>query len=182
MPRDLREITQKLKSFYLSHARMPSYGELAVLFNYRSKNAAYKLARCLHTQGLIAKDATGKLIPRFFDTPLARATPSVPLPLLGTVRAGFGVPVEDEPEDTMSLDDFLIERPDASFMVKVQSDSMIDAGIRPGDMIIVERGCTPKKGDIVVARADSSWSLRYFTSAGGELIVEGVVKGVVRKY
>ena len=85
-------------------------------------------------------------------------------------------------------------------MLKVSGDSMMDAGIHPGDMVIVYRGKTPKNGDIVVAEVDHEWTLKYFHKNGKsvilkaanrayapitpkeELRVAGVVTSVIRKY
>lgn len=70
----------KLQSFYSSHKRLPSYQELAALFDYASKNAAYKLAARLQEAGYIRKDRAGKLVPtnRLTD-----------IKVLGDVTAGF---------------------------------------------------------------------------------------------
>jgi repressor LexA len=77
---------------------------------------------------------------------------------------------------------------------------MIDAGIREGDMVIVERGANYKDGDIVIAEVDGQWTIKYFRNRQGqiflepanknfkpiypkeELTISAVVKAVVRKY
>jgi len=64
----------------------------------------------------------------------------------------LALPAEEELIDTMTLDEFLIGNREATFMLTVQGDSMIDAGIRQGDIVLVERGRTPKEGDIVIAK------------------------------
>lgn len=113
----------------------------------------------------------------------------------------FPSAAEEEMRDTLSLDEFLIENRDATYMIKVNSDSMIDAGILPGDMVLVERGLEPREGDIVLAEADGKWMLKYFRKkAGGkpwlesansrygpiiperELQIAAIVKAVIRKY
>src|SRR4029453_9099953 len=90
---------QKIRAFYRSHKRMPSYSELAVVVGFRSKNAVYKLVTRLSDQGWLEKDTAGKLLPGpLFHT----------VPVLGTVTAGFPSPAEEELADTMSLDEYLI--------------------------------------------------------------------------
>ncbi len=180
-----------LRAFYRSHGRMPSYREIAELFHFKSKNAAFRLAAKLIKQRIIGKDATGRLIPLSLQGGIS---------LLGHIHAGFPTPVDEESSERMSLDEFLIEKPDSSFLVKVEGDSMIDAGIRPGDFVVVERGGNPKEGDIVVAHIDNEWTLKYFSKIGGkicltsantrmsplypstELRIAGIVKSVARKY
>ena len=120
--------------------------------------------------------------------------------VLGTVEAGFPSPAEEELADTLSLDDLLIQNRDATFLLKVSGDSMSGAGILPGDMVIVDRGQTPKSGDIVIAEVDGAWTMKYLEKRGeavtlvpanpnykpiqpkNELKIAGVVTAVVRKY
>lgn len=181
----------KLKKFYADRRRMPSYGELAALFKFKSKNAAQYLVKKWIEAGALAKDETGRLIPgRLFR----------PVKVLGTVEAGWPSPAEEENVDTISLDDWLIRNKEASFMLKVSGDSMIDAGIRPGDMVILERGREPKNGDVVVAEVDREWTIKFYEKRGRtvtlipankrygpitpqeELKIAGVVTAVIRKY
>ncbi len=191
MPKDLPSTFGKLRKFHAERGRMPSYGELAELFRYKSKNAAQYLVKKWVDAGLVTKDGTGKLIPgRLFR----------PVKVLGTVEAGWPSPAEEENVDTISLDDWLIRNKEASFMLKVSGDSMIDAGIRPGDMVIIERGREPKTGDIVVAEVDKEWTIKFYEKRGRdvtlrpanaryrpivpreELRVAGVVTAVIRRY
>ena len=85
-------------------------------------------------------------------------------------------------------------------MLKVSGDSMIDAGIKPGDIVLVERNKPPKNGDIVIAEVDGNWTMKYLRKSGrqitlapgnkkfkpivpeDELNIAAVVTAVVRKY
>ena len=120
--------------------------------------------------------------------------------MLGTVAAGFPSPAEEELVDTMSLDEYLISSPQATYLLKVDGDSMMDAGIHPGDLALVQRGLAPKNGDIVIAQVDKEWTMKYFEKKGDktalraanskyptiiprqELVIAGVVIASVRKY
>lgn len=122
------------------------------------------------------------------------------LPLLGFIQAGWPSPAEEELSDTMTLDEYLIKNKEATYMIKVRGDSMIEAGIMPGDIVLVERGAEFKDGSIVVAQIDEQWAMRYFRNRAGKIFLEAankkykpifpgqtlkvdaVVKGVVRKY
>jgi repressor LexA len=182
---------QKIRAFYRSHKRMPSYSELMAVVGFRSKNAAFKLVDRFVQRDWLEKDATGKLLPgrRFHD-----------LRVLGTVAAGFPSPAEEELADTVTLDELLIRNKEATYLLKVNGDSMIEAGILPGDLLIVERGATPRDGDIVIAQVDREWTMKYFRKRGTKVFLEAantnyqpihpaeelkiaaVVRGVVRKY
>lgn len=181
----------KVKEFYWDNHRMPSYGEMAGILGFKSKNAAVELAERWVRDGVVGRDGAGHLRPgRLF----------MPVRVLGTVAAGVPSAAEQEDVDTISLDDWLIKNREATFMLKVSGDSMIDAGIQPGDRVLLERGRAPKNGDIVVAEVDREWTLKYYEKRGQsvvlkpanknyqpitpreELRVAGVVTAVVRKY
>ena len=170
---------------------MPSYSELTAVVGFRSKNAAYKLVERFVKREWLEKDATGRLLPgRLFHA----------LPLLGTVTAGFPSPADEELPDTMSLEEYLIGNREATYLLKVDGMSMIDAGILPGDMLLVERGAEPRDGDIVIAQVDRAWTMKYFRKRGAavfleaantdyqpihpqeELQIAAVVQAVIRKY
>ncbi len=193
MPRmmDIRGHVGKMREFLRQEGRLPLYGEMLSLFGYRSKNAVYGALKKLEAQGFIEKKR-GRI----------RATPllSGSVRILGAVQAGFPSPAEEELADTMSLDEMLIRRPEATFILTVQGDSMTGAGIMPGDMVLVEKGGTPKPQDIVVAQVDDEWTLKYYMkdSTGVRLdaanprypsirpkrsmSIGGIVKAVIRKY
>jgi len=161
------------------------------LFGFRSKNAAYKLIGRLKELGLVYSDSTGRLLPGALKNSIK---------LLGSVTAGFPSPAEEELQDTMSLDEYLINNPNSTYLLKVEGDSMLDAGIQPGDLVLVDKNVTPKSGDIVIAQIDNEWTLKYFEKKGRavylraankkyplikpreELIIGGVVVANVRKY
>ena len=126
--------------------------------------------------------------------------PAPCLPVAGAVAAGWPSPAEEELRDIISLDQYLITRPESSFLVKVSGDSMKGAGIMNGDMVIVEKGRNPKNGDIVLADVDGEWTMKYFRKKGRDIFLEaanpeysaigpreelrlgGIVTAVIRKY
>jgi repressor LexA len=115
------------------------------LAGFRSRHAVYKLIDRLVADGLVTKDPQGKII-------LNKLYGDVPV--LGMIEAGWPSPAEEELIDTMNLDEYLIQNREASYILKVTGDSMIEAGIQPGDLVIVERTNTPRVGDIVIAEVD----------------------------
>ncbi|MFC1807629.1 transcriptional repressor LexA [Candidatus Omnitrophota bacterium] len=187
----LRSYAQIVSDFYMKNKKMPSYSEMLGIFGLRSKNAVFKRVGELIKAGFLDKDNSGHLIPKRV---------SIPLPLLGYIQAGFPSPAEEELQDVLSLDEYLISNPRATYLVKVQGDSMIDAGICAGDLILVQKNLDPKAGDIVVAQVDNEWTLKYFNKKGKdvylkaanqkypdilpreELIIAGVVVANIRKY
>jgi DNA polymerase V len=77
---------------------------------------------------------------------------ALPLPLFASlVSAGFPSPADDYIETALDLNEFLIKRPSATFFVRATGQSMIGAGINPGDILIVDRSLLPKNNNIVIA-------------------------------
>ena len=187
----MEQYRQKIANFYRKNRRMPTYSEIMRLLGFRSKNAVYKLLAKLENQGVLRKDSTGHIIPkRIFGE----------VRVLGTVEAGFPSPAEEELVDTMTIDEWLINNREATYMLKVKGDSMIEAGIMEGDMVLVDRSRTPKNGDVVVAEVDGEWTMKYLSKKGTqtillpgnkkyrpiapkeELKIAAVVVAVIRKY
>ncbi|MCZ7590948.1 MAG: transcriptional repressor LexA [Kiritimatiellae bacterium] len=194
MPRtvDLKEKIKELRSFVRSERRVPTYREMLTLFGYRSTNSVAGLIRKLVEAGFLLRDAGGRLVATDKLTGSVR--------MLGFVQAGFPSPAEEQEADTLSLDEYMIRRPESTFMLTVNGDSMIDAGIQPGDIVLVEKGEAPRSGQIVVAQVDGDWTLKYYVKdrAGvrldpanrnyrfirprQSLVIGGIVRGVIRRY
>ena len=170
---------------------MPTYSEMTKLFNFKSKNAVFKVVEKLLEAGLVAKDHLGRLMPtKSFSE----------IPMLGFVTAGFPATVEEELADRVNLDDLLIEKKASTYLLEVDGDSMIDAHIEKGDMVLVERANQAKDGQIVIAEVDGEFTLKYFRKVGDKawlepanknyqpiypehsLNINAVLKAVIRKY
>jgi DNA polymerase V len=95
---------------------------------------------------------------------------------------GFRTHEEEDALDTMSIDDFLIENKEATFMLRVHSDAMSHLGILRGDLVVADRSKNPYPGNIVIAAIDGSFVMAYFEDLHKESKVEAVVTAVIRKY
>ncbi len=188
------EYKNKLLAFYHSKKRMPTYTEMLKLFGFKSKNSIARLVDKFIDAGIVEKDYLGRITPsREFGQ----------VAMLGSVTAGLPASVEAterETHDTVSLDDFLVEKKDLTYILEVDGDSMIDAHIAKGDLVVVERRDHAKDGEIVVAEVDGEFTMKYFRIASGktwlepanknykpiypeyDLKVTAVVKAVIRKY
>ena len=154
---------KKLESFYSQNKRMPTYREMMELFNFKSKNAVSRIVEKLLNANLVAKDHLGRLIPtKSFGQ----------VPILGFVTAGFPAIAEEELLDTVNLDEMLIGNKALTYMLEVDGDSMIDAHIERGDMILVEKTNQAKDGEIVIAEVDGEYTMKYFRKNGNEVWLE----------
>ncbi|HMP71692.1 MAG TPA: transcriptional repressor LexA [Kiritimatiellia bacterium] len=194
MPRTL-DLTEKLgllREFYRREKRAPSYAEMMETLGYRSKSAVHRVVERLEAAGYLERTDEGRVV---FKRGITGS-----LKLLGAVAAGFPSPAEEELADVLSLDEFLVRQPEATYLLTVSGDSMIDAGIHPGDIVLVEKGRNPRNGSIVIAQVDGEWTLKYYRKdrkgvrlepanpkyativPKRDLVVGGVVRAVVRKY
>lgn len=182
---------KKIRKFFQKYRRMPSYQEMCHIFHFASKKASFALARKLIAAGILDKDSSGKLVPKQLFPPI---------PVLGTIRAGSPADAEQQFLDTLSIENYLVNNPEKSYILKVSGDSMIEAGINPGDLVIIEKGAVASDGDIVVAYIDNEFTLKYFKKNNNTLYLApanknypnlhpsasleifGVVVSVIRKY
>ncbi len=181
----------QLKNFYNREKRMPSYSEMMSIFGFKSKNAVYRLVQKMLSAGVIDQDHLGRLLPTSLFSEI---------PMGGLVKAGLPSTVDTQ-TDTINLNDLLISKKNETYLLEVDGDSMIEAHIEPGDMVVVERTQNAKEGDIVIAMVDRDHTMKYLRKDKvGKIYLEpankaykniypiesleisGVVRGVVRKY
>ena len=78
------------------------------------------------------------------------------------VSAGFPSPADDYIEQDIDLHDYLVKNPPATFLVRAEGDSMIDAGIFSGDILVVDRSLTPHDRSVVIAVVDGDLTVKRF--------------------
>jgi DNA polymerase V len=103
------------------------------------------------------------LDPAEIVTLLGRADefPELAIPLYqDSVPAGFPSPAQDYVERTLDLNELLIKQPAATYFVRAQGDSMVEVGINPGDILIVDRSLEAHHGDIVIAAIDGELTVK----------------------
>lgn len=179
-----------VKKFYRHNNRLPSYSEMLKIFRLASKKAVYDIVHKWIEAGFL-KMQENKIAPTslFFS-----------LPVLGLIKAGFPI-LADENKDYLTLDEYLIEDPQSSFLLRVSGDSLNGIGIFDGDYVIIEKKRHALIGDVVLAEIDKEWTLKilkkdhdrhvsYLEAANPkyppfypnfELEIFGVVKAVIRK-
>lgn len=191
MGNELDHLSQ-LQDYYAEHRTLPSYASIAQLLGFKSKNAVTTLVAKLKLQGYLESAPDRRLKPgaRFFERPLATSS----------VRAGMPSAAADDQHETLTIDEYLVERPSKTTLITVKGDSMIDAGILPGDVVIVEKRQFANVGDMVVAIVDNEFTLKTLGKENGEFVlypankayptirpegqleIFGIVVGQFRKY
>jgi repressor LexA len=186
-----RSYLSTLQDYYARHRALPSYASIGGLLGLRSKSSVAALVARLKLAGYLESTPDRRLAPtrRFFARPLADAP----------VRAGLPEAVDDTDAEALTIDDYLIERPSSTVLIRVKGDSMMDAGIFDGDLVVVEKRPSAHKGEIVVAIVDNQFTLKRLDLEDGRFILRaenkayapirpegtlevfGVMVGLVRK-
>ena len=191
MPNDGQHLA-RLQDYYARHRILPSYARIGTLVGLNSKASVAGLVLRLKAEGFVQSTPDRRLKPgqRFFERAVAES-----------VQAGLPTPVPDViAPDTITIDEHLIPNPSKTVLIKVKGDSMIDAGIREGDLVVVEKRGSAYVGDIVVAIVDNEFTIKRLdreksrmilrpenkaypvVRPKGELEIFGVVVGQFRKY
>ena len=92
----------------------------------------------------------------------------VPL-FLEPVAAGFPSPASDYIEQTLDLNEHLIQNRSATFIVKAEGESMLEAGIHSGDMLVVDKSLEARDGDIVIVEVDGLFMVKRYRQSAGTL-------------
>ena len=186
-----------IRNYILQYGRGPLLTEIALGLGIQSKGVAHRYVQTLAEQGMIT------LVPgRHRGILLAEDEAPNPatLPLLGRIAAGY--PIEAIPgEDHIDLSEFFMGP--NRFVLRVQGDSMIEAGILDGDMVVVKSSQSAHDDDIIVALIDGNEAtLKYYRNNGDgsvslipanstmttmtysakRVTIQGVVVGQMRSY
>lgn len=183
----------RLRDYYAETRRIPSFQRIAELMGFASKTASKRLLLRLESAGFVERtpdDDAWMPAARFFERHLADIA----------VRAGAPDRIEGSQGELFLIDQYLVRQPSKTVMVPVKGDSMTDAGIHDGDLVVVERTRAARAGDIVVAIVDDEFTLKELGTERGrfilkprnpayavirprdELEIYGVVTGLVRRY
>ncbi|GBD33123.1 MAG: LexA repressor [Gemmatimonadales bacterium] len=200
LTRRQKEILDYLQSYIADRGYAPSFEEIARRFRFSSLATVHEHLSNLQRKGYIKRSYNESRSIELVPQPgSARATE---LPLLGQVAAGE--PIEAVPgNETIAVPDDLIPRRGVSYVLRVRGDSMIDQHIQDGDYVIVHSRNTARNGETVIALIDgtSATVKRFYREPGGwirlepanqtmppirvhenDVIIQGVVVGVLRKY
>lgn len=196
------EVLTFIENFQFKNGCSPTLKEMRNHFNVSSDNSILKHLKALEQKGCIKKSDTPRGI-KLLDSiksKLKMANNLVNLPLLGQIPAGPTATEEESIVGWYAIDSSLVKHAGDTFLLRVRGDSMDDAGIYDGDMVIADRKVIPRHKDIVVALVDNENTVkRYIDKAGliclkpenanyrpifpkEELIIQGVVTGLIRSY
>lgn len=206
----MEEITKKQKAvldyiedYQFNFGKSPTFKEMRENFNVSSDNSILKHLNGLKKKGYLLKDPTPRGIKMLSSVRevMDQGLETAKLPLFGTIPAGGPAASEEHIIDHINLDKQFVAHPDKSFMLRVTGESMIDAGIYEGDLVVATEKKEAKVGDIVIALVDGENTIKRLVKgkdgkpylkaenpayndiyALTELKVQGVVIALLRSY
>lgn len=95
---------------------------------------------------------------------------------------GFASPAEDDLDVPLNLHTYVVQKPAATYFVRMSGDAMEGHGIFDNDILVIDRSLTPKKQSIVLAVVDGEFLVREFQSLDGSFLVWGVVTFSLKDY
>ena len=201
LTRRQREILDYLTGYIADHGYAPSFEEIAGRFQFQSLATVHEHLTNLERKGHIRRTPNESRAIEI--VPPRGQTGATELPLLGLVAAGVPIEAISDASDTIAVPDALLPRRGRSYVLRVRGRSMIDEQIKDGDFIVVHERAHADNGETVVALVggESATVKKYYREPGGwirlqpanaemapirvnerDVIVQGVVLGVIRKY
>lgn len=193
-----KEILTFVQRYADAHGYPPSVREIGQALGLTSSSTVHSHLSALEKKGFLRRDPSKpralEILRDERDIPAKRV---VSIPVVGGVTAGQPILAQQNIEDYFPLPvDFV--RAEECFILRVRGDSMIDAGIYDGDLLVVRRQHTARDGEIVVARMEDEATVKRFYREGDrirlqpenprlepiytrELAIEGVALAVIRR-
>lgn len=205
----MEELTKKqakllkfIEKYQWEHGSSPTLREMREHFDVSSDNSILKHLTGLQKKGYIQKDDTPRGIKMLTSIreKMDVAAGIISVPLVGTIPAGGPVTAEENTIDTFDIGKSLMPINPGAFLLRVTGNSMVNAGIYEGDMVMVSPGERVRSGDIVVALVDGQNTVKRYINDKGkvflqaenpeyeniypteELQIQGVVTGLIRNY
>ncbi|MBL7987441.1 MAG: repressor LexA [Chlorobi bacterium] len=155
-----------IENFMRKQMQPPTEREIAHHFRIH-QSAVRKHLAALENKGKLMLRRDG----RSRGIRLSDVAPTIPIPIVGTVAAGQPLLATENLDGTMMLDSSFVGSEEA-FLLRVQGDSMIEAGIMEGDLLLVRRADSVRNGEIVVARIGEEATVKRFYDIAGKIVLE----------
>ncbi len=161
-----RHILDVIRAFTSEHGYPPSVREIGERVGLSSSSTIHAHLKALEKRGLISRDPTKPRAMRSGTTP---GHDAVVVPILGRVAAGVPITAQEDVEGEFSLPAAFVPRSSDAFMLRVAGDSMVEAAILDGDLILVRPQRTADNGEIVVAMLDGEATVKRFYREAGRV-------------
>lgn len=172
-----REVLEFIRSFADRHGMPPTVREIGDRFRFTAR-AAFDHLRALERKGMLERRLTSKRASRTLVPADRRATrrqgrdEAAGIPILGRIAAGAPILAVENREDSIPLrPDWLGSQGQDVFALRVRGDSMINAHITDGDLVLVRKQDSASPGDIVAALLEGEATVKRFGREGGSIVL-----------
>jgi len=193
-----QEVLQFIRRHQAEHGVTPTVAEIQNAFGFSSPATVSDHLQALERKGSIRRQSGTARNIRLTD--FAKSSAVMQVPFLGAIAAGYPATAETESDESLPLDasTFGLSGAGTAFALRVRGDSMVDAGIQDGDIVILQGGESPAHGDIVAALIDGETTLKRYVIRRGkpslcaenpkypelipadELTIQGTFRGLIR--
>ncbi|MFI6391065.1 transcriptional repressor LexA [Nonomuraea sp. NPDC050547] len=175
MPQRQQRILATIRDWAIRHGYPPSAREIGQAVGLRSSSSVSKHLKSLEDKGFLRRsDSMTRpvdLRPFLPGAAPQRDTGLVSVPVVGDIAAGTPIPADEHVDDTLTLPRDLTGR-GTVFGLRVRGDSMIDAAICDGDLVVVRQQAEAHTGQIVAAMIDGEATVKVFRRRGGHVYLE----------
>ncbi|RKT86897.1 repressor LexA [Saccharopolyspora antimicrobica] len=174
LPQRQQQILATIQDWVNRHGYSPSTRQIGEAVGLRSSSSVSKHLNALEDKGFLRRSATVSrpIDVRAFLRPAAtRDETSVPVPVVGDIAAGAPITADEHLDDVMSLPRELTGRGNV-FGLRVRGDSMVDAAICDGDIVVVRQQQEAHSGQIVAAMIDDEATVKVYRRRNGHVHLE----------
>ena len=170
-----REVLSFMRGFTDKHGAPPTVREIAERFRFTPR-AAFDHLRALERKGMLHRRVTDKRVSRTLvltDRSPERSRRDREIPILGKIAAGAPIFAAENREDVIPVrPEWLAAKGGEVFALRVRGDSMIQAHIADGDLVLVRKQESAATGDIVAAMIDQEATVKRFATEGGTVLLK----------
>lgn len=162
-----KEILEFIESYLELNGYPPTYREIGKHFNISSTFGVKRHIDALIKKGYLSSERNSSRVLSLVNAEKMLEkqsnSNSVEIPVVGRVAAGYPIFAQENIEGILNIDSSLVYGRDKVFALKVQGDSMINAGILEGDLVIVKQQKEAKEGEIIIALLGDESTVKRFS-------------------
>lgn len=153
---------EAMRNYWKERQAFPSMSKLCEVVGMSSTASVFEMVGRLTEAGFLQR----------FDRRIAPTRKFFGRPVVGSVRAGVPEPAPDDDLELLSIDDYLVDDPNRTFLCRVRGDSMTGTGLLDGDLVVVQKNSPTSPGDIVVAVVDGEVTVKYLRQTCGRYFLQ----------
>jgi len=161
---------KELRNFFMHNGRFPTVRELSTQLGYNSSRSAYMLLSELINKGAVKRKEGGELQLLSIEDQSNHAQ-TVEVPLVGLVACGIPILAQENVEAYFPISIRLAPPTNRHFLLRARGNSMNEAGINDGNLVLVRQQSSAENGDIVVALVDDSATVKEFYKQGSTILL-----------